>query len=423
MKLQIKSALVNKELHWTILFQFSTLVGGVLLMKLLAVTLSAAEYGFYAIITSIVAFVLTLPFTALLQGVSRYVSIYQKKGQYELFLNTVLVLILCIVTIYVFISLIFYKLYPLGLDWGDLFFIVIVLTVSEVFKVLFKTINNANRQRKNIAISVFVEFFLKLILIFYVYVFFTANITYVLYALILGNLFAVIVLYIQNVEYISILDYSIKKSRVIIYRIWLFSYPLLIWAVFGWLRDMSNRWYLDYFLGKEEVALFSMMGSLALVAPVALQGVIGSYFVPIIYQKENSRKGAANKLLNVLLPVLTLVFSLGFVVICFFKDFIVSLLTDDKYLSVAWMLPWMFLAYSLYVISMISTYELFSQNQTKKLIVSSVLPGVIAFVGGYLFINNYGINGALYNYMLTYISYALLTFYVLIKFRKNNDNS
>jgi O-antigen/teichoic acid export membrane protein len=414
---KIKSLITNKEFYWTLLFQLSSLVGGIALMKLLAVSLSTTEYGFYAIITSMVAFVLMMPFTGLLQGVGRYISIYQKKGQNKIFLNSVIFLILICTVLYILLGVSFYSFYPLNVEWADKFLVVFLLTLSEVFKVMFRTINNANRERKNIAISVFTEFFLKVALIFSIYTLFSINIKNVLIVLTTANIISVIIMYNKNKLNISISSFSMKHYRVHFQRIWVFSYPLLIWAIFGWLRDMSNRWYLDYFLDKESVALFAMMGSLALVVPVALQGIIGSYYIPIIYQKENSQKGFARNFLTKLLPLIGILFLLSSVVVYFLKDFIVILLTDDKYLAISWMLPWMFLAYSLYVLSMISTYELFAHNQTKKLILSSVLPGVFAFVGGYFFVKNYGIEGALYNYILTYTSYALLTFYAVYKYK------
>lgn len=413
----------NKEFHWTLLFQLSSLLGGVALMKLLAVSLSTSEYGFYAIINSMIAFVLMMPFTGLFQGVGRYISIYQKKGQYKIFLNSVIFIVLMCTALYILLGTSFYLLYPLSAEWVDGVFTVFLLSISEIFKVMFRTINNANRERKNIAISVFIEFFLKIILIFIIHTFFSINIKNVLIVLTVANIASVIIMYYKNKTNISILSFSKKYFIVHFKRIFIFSYPLLIWASFGWLRDMSNRWYLDYFLDKESVALFAMMGSLSLVAPTALQGVIGSYCIPIIYQKENSQKGFAKIFLAKLLPVLGIFFLISSIIVYFLKDVIVVLLTDDKYLPTSWMLPWMFMAYSLYVLSMISTYELFAHNQTKKLILSSIFPGLIAFVGGYFLIKNYGIEGALYNYMLTYVSYALLTFYVVSKYWRNNDNN
>lgn len=415
---KLKSLTTNKELHWTLLFQLSSLLGGVALIKLLAVSLSAAEYGVYAIITSVVSFILMMPFTGLLQGCGRYISIYQMKGQEKEFLNSVIFLILFFTSLYILLGSSFYLLYPLSFEWADKYFTVLLLSISEIIKAMFRTINNANRERKNIAISVFLEFFLKITLIIIIYTFYLASIENVLIVLIFANVVSVFIMYNKYKANISISFFSKKHFYVHFKRIYKFSFPLLIWASFGWLRDMSNRWYLDYFLDKESVALFAMISSLALVAPFALQGVIGSYFIPIIYQRENTQKGFTKIFLSRLLPVLAAVFLIGFVIVYVLKDFIVLLLADDKYLQASWMLPWMFLAYSLYVASIISTYELFAHNQTKKLILSSILPGVVAFVGGYFLIKNFGIEGALYNYILTYASYALLTFYVVAKYTK-----
>lgn len=418
MRQKIKLLSTNREFYWTILFQLTTLVGGILLMKLLAVSLSKTDYGFYALITSIVSFILMMPFTALLQGIGRYISIYQKKGQYRIFLSSVFFLILFCIIVYLLLASLFGTVYTLSEEWDDKFVFIVILVISEVLKVLFKTINNANRARKNIAISVFIEFCLKISIILIVYRVTSVDIIEVLIALIIANIISVVIMYSKNKKDISLSAVTKKYFKVHVSRIWIFSYPLMIWAIFGWFRDMSNRWYLDYFLDKEQVALFSMMGSLALVAPVALQGVIGSFFVPIIYQKENTQKGYARNFLKILLPILAIFFIFSFIIVFFTKDLIVILLTDEKYLSISWMLPWMFLTYSFYVFAMISTYELFAHNQTKKLIMSSVLPGVIAFVGGYFLIKNYGIEGALINYILTYSSYALLTLYIVNKYTK-----
>jgi len=416
---KVKLLAMNKEFYWTLLFQFATLFGGVLLMKLLAVSLSKNEYGFYAIITSVAAFVLMMPFTGLLQGVSRYISIYQEKNQGENFLKSVFIITAIGIAIYTLLGFVIFTFYPLNADWNNIFIVVFVFTVTEILKVTFRTINNAFRYRKNIAISVFIEFFFKVAFIFLVYSISTIDIEDVLLILIVANIMSIVFMYKEHKNNMGLVRNTKKHFKIHFLRIWIFSYPLLIWAVFGWLRDMSNRWYLDYFLDKEHVALFAMMSSIALIAPVALQGVVGSFFIPIIYQQENSQKGFAYKFLAIMLPSLAIIFFIGFIIVFFIKDFIVVLVSDEKYLSASWMLPWMFLAYSLYVLSMISTYQLFAHNQTKRLILSSVVPGIIAFGGGYILIGNYGVNGALYNYILTYSSYALLTFLAVFKYSKS----
>jgi hypothetical protein len=86
---------------------------------------------------------------------------------------------------------------------------------------------------------------------------------------------------VANGTWFSFIAQELRRSRVVgemyssgllglITRIWSFSYPLLIWAVFGWLRDIANRWYLDYSLDKESVTLFAMMSSIALIPPAGI---------------------------------------------------------------------------------------------------------------------------------------------------------
>lgn len=417
----IKKVLSNKELLWTALYQASVLFGGLLLIKLLAVSLSKNDYGYYALITSISAFVLMMPFTAFMQGISRYLSIYIKKNKIDEFYTSIIFIFVSIVIFYLIIS--FILKYFISEDWNEIYFFIVLFIFSEVFKTLFYTINNANRKRKSVAISSILEFSMKSIIIYISHIYQIIDISYTLLSLFFGNILATMILIYSNNSSFSFTYINKKNLEIYFSRIWIFSYPLLIWAIFGWLRDMSNRWYLDYFLDKEQVALFAMIGSIALIAPVALQGLIGSFFIPILYQKENSQKGYTRKFLKIMLPSVLVIFLISFFITYFFKDFIVLLIVDEKYLEISWMLPWMFLVYSFYVLSMMSTYELFAHKQTKKLILSSVVPGIISLVCGYFLIKEYGINGALVNYAITYGSYSLFTFIVVWNYWRKNDNN
>lgn len=64
---------------WTILAQGTQLIAGVLLVKILTSQLSLADYGLFALIMAVSAFVLTIPFTAIQQGFYRYRSVYNQK--------------------------------------------------------------------------------------------------------------------------------------------------------------------------------------------------------------------------------------------------------------------------------------------------------------------------------------------------------
>jgi len=416
----IKKILTNKELYWTFLYQFITLVGGILLVKFLAVTLSITDYGYYSLVASITALVVMLPFSALMQGVSRYVSIYKQKKEYDQFFIGTVLLHLSIIVIYIIIAVVVKYFYIFSKEWEDIYFLVIGFTTSEIVKILLRTINNMNRERKNLSFSIFLEFGLKIGLLYLVHIKSMVSVSYVLDIFIIANIVSILIMLSKTKVNFST-SLSTRKLKVIFLRIWIFSSPLAIWAVFGWLRDMSNRWYLDYFLTKEDVALFAMMSSIAMIAPTALAGLINGFLMPIIYQRENKERGYARKVLLKLLPIVFVVLLFSFIVTYYFKDEIILLISDKKYLEISWMLPWMFLTFSVYSLAMMSTYEIFAHKKTKKLLYSSVVPGVVSIILGYFFIKYYGMNGALSNYIITYLTYSLLTFYVVYKYWKSNQ--
>lgn len=416
----IKKILTNKELFWTFLYQFITLFGGLVLIKLLATILSKETYGYYSLVTSITALIVMLPFSALMQGVSRYISIYQNKFKYSEFFTIVVLLHLFIIFVYLILSVVFNNTYTVSSYWNDIYYLIVVFSISEIIKILFRTINNTNRERKNLAVSIFIEFALKIVVVSLLYYNYKIDIKYLLIVFIVANIFATLVMSYKSKNFISFKLLKIRESKIFILRIWLFASPLVIWAIFGWLRDMSNRWYLDYFLDKEQVALFAMMSSIAMIAPNALMGLIGGFFVPILNQKENKTKGHTRQFLFKLIPIVFIIFIFSFIVTYIFKNEIILIIADEKYLVISWMLPWMFLTFCMYSLSMMATYEIFAHKQTKKLIWSSIIPGIISIVCGYFLIKEYGINGALCNYIVTYLSYALLTFIVIFKYFKTN---
>jgi len=415
---KLKSIVYNKELLWTILFQLVKMIGGMILIKLLATFLNKEEYGYYALIMSISSFILMLPFTAFQQAVSRYTSIYYHRKDYNVFLTSIIfIFTICIIMYIILFSILYITVFDELSIWGNLSFLIILFIISEIYKILFRSINNANRKRKNIAISSILEFFIKIGIILYTHIYLDLNIAYVLFALSIGNFISLVVMYKQNINFIRFTSINIKKLKLIFLRIWMFSYPLLIWAPFGWFRDMSNRWYLDYFTNKETVALFALISSISLIIPTILQSFANSFFIPILYQKENKQKGYIRIYLRYMVSIGILFILFIFIISLFFKKEIILLISDEKYLSVAWMFPYMFLAYGLYMLSMMSNVEIFAHKNTKKLIYASSIPGVISIVCGYFFISYYGLVGAFYNYIITYSSYAFLTFYVVFHYK------
>ncbi|HFG1578433.1 TPA: hypothetical protein ACGFXM_003480, partial [Vibrio cholerae] len=110
----------------------------------------------------------------------------------------------------------------------------------------------------------------------------------VLYIYISANLVSFLICfypYMLQMKYINknILIDVWKKALV-------FSSPLLLWAIFGWLRDSSLRWFIEIHLGTKEVAIFTAISSIAIVIPMAIQSVTSAYIIPILYQNDQGQE-------------------------------------------------------------------------------------------------------------------------------------
>jgi O-antigen/teichoic acid export membrane protein len=181
---------------------------------------------------------------------------------------------------------------------------------------------------------------------------------------------------------------------------------------------MSNRWYLEWFVDTESVAIFTVLASIALILPTAIQSLVNAYYIPIIYQKENKQPGYTAKFMNR--------FAIYFVVFSSFLAFFLSIFSSEVvvlfssavYVDYAPALTWMVFAYSLYILSSIMAIEVFAAKKTFYLLLPNIVPGIISMLLGYYMIKKYGLDGAFYSYLITYSAYAVLMFATIYVFRR-----
>ncbi len=403
------SKLKNKEFFWNTFGQLVQMVGAIVIMKLLAIYLAKGEYGKFALINSLVALFMILPFNAIIHGIYRYVAEYMDTKRFSKFFS-INIFMVSIIFIGAYIAICF-ALQFFDFELKQYFLLVSLLVLSEIYKTMLKYIENARRYRKKIAFSSLLEFASKIILIVSLAWLEVISVENILIVLIIGNTISILVLMYRNWIHLHIPLFD--NYYKIFIPIVVFGIPLIFSQLFGWARDMSGRWFLEIYVDSESVAIFALMATIAAIIPSGLNSFIGSYLVPILYQKEHSDKGYTKKILKKIIP--QLLFGVVFVtiIIYFLRDFIVLILTDKKYVDYSWMLTPMFFTFSLYVISMIASYEIYSQKKTKLLIFPAFVAALVAIVSGYLLTIRFGLAGAFTSYLITYTSYAFVMFYIV----------
>jgi O-antigen/teichoic acid export membrane protein len=411
----IKSVLLNKEFRTVLFNQFIIIIGTFGLIKILTTLLSKEDYGYYTLSISIVALISMLPFSAFDQAVSRYISIYKINSNYTKMYSNILFLYMIIFGIYILIYIGLKSFFYLDDPWNGLSNVLLFYVLFYTLVNTTKAIEKANRKRSQVLLADTFDLVMKISALLILW---KINKLDIITLFILFGIIAMsITLYLtvhENKFSVTKIDYVV--TRKIASELFSFSYPLILWASFGWLQNMINRWYLNYFVDTESVAEYSLMSSLILTGINAFSGVINSYIIPIIYQKENSENGFANKTIIKLLPIVIGFYAVVFVILLFFNKQIISLVSDSSYTESAWMLPLMFLAGALYSVGMMSTFEIYSDKKTNKLILSSIIPGLFSLVAGYFLIRDYGSMGAVISFMISYGLYGILTLRVSYKY-------
>jgi len=179
---------------------------------------------------------------------------------------------------------------------------------------------------------------------------------------------------------------------------------------------MANRWLIDFFLTKENVAEYSLVSSIALLPSTAITGILGVFLLPIIYQKSNTDVYYPWQIIKK-----TVVFQIGFYLFLiatftFLGPLIIEILSSKKYIDSSWMLPFLVIGSGCFAIGQVLTYEIFALKETKRLLMSTIIPGIWSFLGGYFLIKYFGVKGAVINFVLTYIIYLILTLVTVLYF-------
>lgn len=396
------------------------MIGSVIILKQLAVYLNSSDYGLYALITSIIALLMVFPFGSLLQGISRYVPIYAQRRSLPLFLSKVFFHYSIIALVILFIASIIY-LFFISLD-VSLFVTMALFSTTTILKSFFLAINNSQRERKSIFMANSNEYIMKILILFIIYNYFNLEVNSVLQIFILSEVFSIIILYVFGNQKLNLQIIFDKKDKIIFLKVLNFASPLILFALLGWLRDMSGRWYIHHFMNLEQVGIFTMMVSISMIIPAGFQGIIGAYIIPIIYEKNHHDKNyTKNILIKIILGYLSVIFFF-FIVLYFYHSEIVHIVSDTKYADYSWMLPWLFLAYGIYSASIMATYEIYAHKEVKKLFFPFFLSGIFALGAGYLLILNFGINGALYNFIGTYTIFSIATFFTAIQYNLSKQH-
>ena len=389
------------------------LLQGLLQNKIFSSFFETSVFGTWSLVMSAYSLVSMLPFTAVEQGIYKVAYRCREEGN-EKVLNTLLIFFYF--SFFGIYSVIFFSVDIIS---GSSFFMhgytlwFALYAFTEILKNTFLVLDNSYRKRKKILWIRLFGIASRTALFFALYFLGHFSIENVLIVLFATNL--IILLFEFHYFKTMTLRFDPRKAKAIAKQVLGFSAPLLLWAIFGWMQNMISRWYLDALLDLEAVAEYSVLTTLSYFVPNAVYVIVNAYVMPIVFQSD--RRFTRKSLLK-FIGLVGLCLSVYVLFVVFFGRWLVVLLADGKYVGITRYLWLTTISASLYVLSMLSTVEIYRRGKTKKLIVSTILPGVFMASCGFFLIKYYGFFGAVLNYIAGHVLYIVLTSFVV--FNKRN---
>lgn len=405
----------NKTIEFSVVFLNQALFGlmPLVLLKLLSHYLTPALFGYYSLISSLIALMLALPFDSLSQGVIRKVTSYaDTQAKLLNFIISSLGLYLFFVAFYLLAILIVASMPWLPKFWHDCLWIMFLYTCSQLFYSYLIAFFNGIRKRILSLILVLLILCANTLSLLVYFVYFRTDDLFVVFAVLTYSSMAVSVVvfwfYFRNSFLVKHYQFDAQIGRAI----WRFSYPLVLMGVFIWLRNMLSRWLLDIFVDKEAVAVFSILSTLTIMVPTALQGILSNYYAPIFYAQEERQPGYTRAIMKRLGYWFLGFAVLSAIIVWCFDTQIVRLFSSSHYLAYAWMLSPMYFIFALYIISVFTTYIIFAEKRTRVLVLPNILLAGLSVISGFFLIKYYGLLGAFLNFIITYFIYAIGLFWL-----------
>jgi len=411
-----------KEAIWLI-FSFSfNFLSSLILIKLLTNYLNPKEFGELNLILSITAFVTSVFFGGISNGIGRFYSVALERNQLPEYIYSSFILILRATLILFIVTIVLFSFLKSHNDIQNIsvYIVAIFYGLLSSYVYILKNIQNQSRNRFFYALHTVFESGLKIILVFFIF----KNIS--------GSGIRVLSIYVSvsmMILFLYIFIYCkqiiINWSKFVAKRFWVknilsFSFPFYLTIIFGWAQQNSSRWALDLYSSKYDVGLFSVLLQLGYTTMEMSSSVAITFLSPYFYERvgdgsSKERNDNIEKLTNKIAIIGYFIIALIVLFSCFCHQGIFELFINKKFSSVSYLLPIMLLSGGIFGIAQLYALKLQSLYSVNKIIylnISFLVMGILfSFAGVYCF----GIKGATISSLLYSVSYFMLMRFWKIK--------
>jgi len=428
---------LTPEASWVFVGQVGTAIAGLLGIKLLTDALGPSEFGKLALANTIVALIGTNFFGPFGQGIMRFWAISKDRGNLDVFyaVTNRLIIFICLISISTSIILVSIFSIIKDFDWTILIAFSLVIGIITGLFSLRVGIFTVARQRKSVAIFNIINSFLRPLIATFLVILTISKVNIAL----AGYLFAaILILLIEERFYHKVFSEAspchLKTNmRIPLFQgmgreILSFSWPFLVWGIFGWVHASCDRWSLQTFHGAEVVGAFAVVSQLSIYPLEFGSGFLTALFMPIAFEKagdltKNGSVVSANRILTGMTGayILGTMLLIGFFAL--YHQQLILLISNKRFVTYSYLLPGLTIAWAFFFLGQVLTQYGLLANKPQLYIMPKIISSLVA--GGATFYLSFrmGAIGVVWGLAIAGIVYAIWCIVIAFKFVDANKIS
>lgn len=373
-----------KEGVWVLSGQVASVVGALVLVRVLTEYLEPAQYGQLALGLTVAGLVNQVVMGGVTAGIGRFYSIAAEKNDLPSYLHASQRLMGYATSAVVAIALVLMVgLLWLGYSrWMGLAAAALVFSVLSGYNASLSGIQNAARQRAVVAFHGGLDAWLKILLAVGVMLLLGNSGT----AVVLG--YALSSLVVTGSQFFF-LRRQIRpqggKTQIFANwgrQIWAYSWPFSVFGIFTWMQQISDRWALQAFASTQDVGLYAVVFQLGYVPIGLATGIAMTFLGPILYQRsgsasDTSRNISVHRIAWRITFAGLLMTALAFVLTLLLHEWIFQVLVATKYHAVSNLLPWMVLAGGIFAAGQMLALKLMSEMKSVVMTTAKIVTAIL----------------------------------------------
>ena len=413
---------VGKEASWIVLGQIVSILGMLVLVRVLTENLEPSQYGRLALGITVATLVNQVITGSLSNGIGRFYSIaseqddiggfYRASGRL-MFYATLAVLGVGLVLLGGLLLID----YP---QWLGIASAVLVFSLFNGYNTTMNGIQNAARQRVIVAFHSGLDAWMKIILVLGVMYWHGQSATSVIIGYALSAFVVSISQFVMLWRQKNRQDTTKKENTKWVREIWAYSWPFSTWGIFTWAQQSSDRWALEAFASTGQVGMYAVLFQLGYRPIAMVTGMAMTFFGPILYQRAgdgtDSTRNASVHLLAWRISFITLSATfIVFFLLLALHEAIFKMLVAEEYRNISNMLPWIVLAGGIFAAGQMLILKLMTEMKTAAMVRVKLTTSIVGVALNYCGAAAVGIQGIVAAALVFSIIYFVWVFLLTVR--------